>query len=651
MNEIVEGFWNALNLLIALDTELLTITFLSLRISSTAVLLAALIAVPAGIGAALVSFPGKNVLRSLLNTLMGFPPVVMGLFLYLLLSNQGPLGEWQLLYSPEAMIIVQFLLAFPIIMGVTLSSVESVDPTIRETAMALGASEPRAVWKVVVESQRNIVAGVILGFGRAISEVGAITIVGGNIRWQTRALTTGIVREVARGEYEFAIALGIILLSLSFLVTTGLTYLQIKECETSTILTLAIEVIVIVNLPLFENLANINSRTLLEIQLWLLLTIPIATLYVGKQIKSMSGDSRSRRIIVTTMAPILVIPWKFTLLTIILKGILFGLLLVVLLFPKLEWFTFHYRRTAGSLLLSTGILIQLYEAFFQLFVAIAIFALPVTASAFLIAVLWRYALQSMKNESQKKIMPRFSEINCKSLSKKFEEPEILNEISFSIKSGEIISILGPNGAGKTTILRILAGFLRPDEGEYEIQVCDNGSTTRLEEKKGWLRQNSTLVHQNPTIFDESVWKNLEFGLKSQNLSTMDRKARVIGALHQTGLEEFVQRDAKTLSSGEKQRLAFARGISLFPAILFIDEPTSNLDPANAKRVEDSLKILNEQGVTVVMATHNLFQARRLSDRVALLMDGKIIEAATVQEFFENPKDPRTLAFVRGDMVY
>lgn len=651
MNEIVEGFWKALTLLMALDTELLTITFLSLRVSSTAVLLAALIAVPAGIGIAFVRFPGKTVLRSLLNTFMGFPPVVMGLFLYLLLSNQGPLGEWKLLYSPEAMIIVQFLLAFPIIMGVTLSSVESVDLTVQETAMALGASESRAAWKVVVESQRNIVAGVILGFGRVISEVGAITIVGGNIRWQTRALTTGIVREVARGEYEFAIALGIILLSLSFLVTTGLTYLQIKECETSTILTLAIEVIIVVNLPLFENLANINSRILLEIQLWLLLTIPLATLYVGKQIKSMSYDSSSRRTIATTMAPILVIPWKFTPLTIILKGIVFGLLLVVFLFPRLNWFTFHYRRTAGSLLLSTGILIQLYEAFFQLFVTIAILTLPMTASALLIAVLWRYAFQNIKKERKKEIKPQFSEINCRGLSKKFEEPEILNEISFSVKSGEIVSILGPNGAGKTTLLRILAGFLSPDKGEYEIQVSNNGATTRLEEKKPWLRRNSTLVHQNPTIFDESVWKNLEFGLKSLKLSTVDRKARVISALHQTGLEEFAHRDAKTLSSGEKQRLAIARAISLFPTVLFIDEPTSNLDPVNAKRVEDSLKILNEQGVTVVMATHNLFQARRLSDRVALLMDGKIIEAAAVQEFFENPKDPRTLAFVRGDMVY
>ncbi|MHA2231609.1 MAG: ABC transporter permease, partial [Candidatus Hodarchaeales archaeon] len=496
MNEIVEGFWNALTLMMALDTELLTITFLSLRVSSTAVLLAALIAVPAGIGTALVRFPGKNVLRSLLNTFMGFPPVVMGLFLYLLLSNQGPLGDWKLLYSPEAMIIVQFLLAFPIIMGVTLSSVESVDFTVRETAMALGASEPRAVWKVVVESQRNIVAGVILGFGRAISEVGAITIVGGNIRWQTRALTTGIVREVARGEYKFAIALGIILLSLSFLVTTGLTYLQIKECETSTILTLAIEIIAVVNLPLFENLVDINSRTFLEIQLWLLLTIPLATLYVGKQIKSMSYDQRSRRTIASTMAPILVVPWKFTLLTILLKGILFGLLLAILLFPRLDWFSFHYRRTVGSLLLSTGILIQLYDVFFQLFVTIVILTLPMTGLVLLIAGLWRYTLQSMKNERQKKIMPQFSEINCRDLSKKFEEPEILNEISFSIKNGEILSILGPNGAGKTTLLRILAGFLRPDKGEYEIQVCDNGSTTRLEEKKPWLRRNSTLVHQN-----------------------------------------------------------------------------------------------------------------------------------------------------------
>lgn len=651
MQEIVEGFWKALTLLIALDTELLTITLLSLRVSSTAVVLAAIIAVPAGIGTALIKFPGKNILRTVLNTFMGFPPVVMGLFVYLMLSNQGPFGAFDLLYSPEAMIIVQFLLALPIIMGVTLTSVESVDEAIRETALALGASETRATWKVIIESQRNIVAGIILGFGRVISEVGAITIVGGNIRWQTRALTTGIVREIARGEYEFAIALGVILLLLSFLITSGLTYLQTKECEPSTILTLAVQIFIVVNLPLFGNLVDIESRTLLEIQLWLLLAIPLTTYYVGKLLEFMADSQRSQPLIATSIALILIIPWKLSLVTIILKGALLASFLLILISSRLSKLSFHSRRTAGSVLLSIGMVAQLYMALFELLAAAAVSILPIVISTLLIAILWRLVIQRAERKTEEDFSHQLSAIQCTDLSKRFEEPEILNCVSFSVRRGEVVSILGPSGAGKSTLMRILSGFLKPDDGEYEIQIERNSSPTPLQDKKLWLRQHSVLVHQNPIMFDESVSSNVEFGLKALMLSPTERKARIASALHQTGLQEFATRDARTLSSGEKQRLALARAIGLSPIVLFVDEPTSNLDPANVKRIEDSLKALNEQGVTVVMATHNLFQARRLSNRVVLLLDGKIIEDADVEKFFDNPNDPRTLAFIHGDMVY
>jgi tungstate transport system permease protein len=651
MQEIVDGFWNALRLLMDLDRELLTITLLSLRVSSTAVLLAAFMAVPAGIITALLRFPGKNLLRTLLNTFMGFPPVVMGLVVFLLLSNQGPLGEFNLLYSPEAMILVQFLLAFPIIMGVTLASIESVDQAIRETAMALGASETRAMWKVILESRRNIVAGIILAFGQAISEVGAITIVGGNVRWQTRALTTRIVRELPQGESEFAIALGIVLLSLSFLINIALTFLQTKDFQTSTILTLALETFFIVNLSLFRKIAGISSKELLDIQLWLLLTIPVTTYCVGKALEAMRERQQSYRTMGVSIALISLLPWRFSVITLLLKAALVILFLLILTSPHLDRLQFHDRRTLGSILLSLGVVAQLYDAFFPLLATVLLITLPMTISLLFLVTLWWVILQKREREKKERASAQFAEIRCSNLSKKFEEPDVLSRVSLQVRRGEIVSILGPSGAGKSTILRILSGFLKPDCGEYEIDVQANGSTVNLEDKRTWLRRNSTLVHQNPTMFDESAQKNIEFGLRNFSLPTKERESRLSNALHQTGLSKLASRDARTLSSGEKQRLALARAIGLSSPILFVDEPTSNLDPANVKRIEDSLKALNEQGTTIVMATHNLFQARRLSNRVVLLLDGKIIEAAAVQEFFDSPKDPRTLAFIRGDMVY
>ena len=171
-------------------------------------------------------FPGKNAIIIFLNTGMGLPPVVVGLFLYMLFSRSGPLGFLHLLYTPTAMIIAQFVLAFPIITALTQSAIVKVDPVIKLTAKTLGATPFQIALTVIKEARYGIFAGVIAGLGRVMAEVGAILIVGGNIAGYTRVMTTTIALETDKGNFELALALGIILLTLSFIINISLYLLQ-----------------------------------------------------------------------------------------------------------------------------------------------------------------------------------------------------------------------------------------------------------------------------------------------------------------------------------------------------------------------------------------------------------------------------------------
>lgn len=226
MNLILEGLVKAFWLIVSFDREVYEIMFLSLKVSGIAVLIGALLGVPSGATIGLKEFFGKRFLVSIVNTLMGLPPVVVGLLVYLLLSTSGPLGVFQLLYTPEAMIIAQLIMVIPIVMGVTISSVSSVGKAIREKALSLGATNWQMTLKVLREGRLGILTALIVSFGAAISEVGAVMIVGGNIRWATRVLTTAIVFETELGEFGLAIALGLILLLLAFTINWILTYLQ-----------------------------------------------------------------------------------------------------------------------------------------------------------------------------------------------------------------------------------------------------------------------------------------------------------------------------------------------------------------------------------------------------------------------------------------
>ncbi len=226
MPSIIEGFAAAFRLIVSLNTELLRIILLSLQVSGTALLLATILGLPVGAFLSLRRVPLRGVFLSLLNTGMGLPPVAAGLFLYLFLSRSGPLGFLGLLYTPTAMIIAQCLLAFPIVASLSQAAIANVDPVIRQAALTLGATPFQESLAVVKEARYSIMAGLMAGLGRVMAEVGAIIIVGGNIAGYTRVMTTTIALETDKGNFELAIALGIILLTISFSITVALRFFQ-----------------------------------------------------------------------------------------------------------------------------------------------------------------------------------------------------------------------------------------------------------------------------------------------------------------------------------------------------------------------------------------------------------------------------------------
>ncbi len=213
---IFEALKEALRLLLTLDSSVVAIMLRSLQVTLSALLLSMALGIPAGTALALVRFRGQRIVAALVYTGMGFPPVVVGLVVYLLLSRSGPLGELAWLFSVRAMIIAQTILATPVIMGITMSSVRGVDPALRHQVRALGATRWQVVRAIVSEARFGIVVGIAAGFGSIVSEVGAVMLVGGDIEGHTRVLTTAIVLETRRGRFAVALALGIILMGLVF---------------------------------------------------------------------------------------------------------------------------------------------------------------------------------------------------------------------------------------------------------------------------------------------------------------------------------------------------------------------------------------------------------------------------------------------------
>ena len=226
MSLLVEALRQAASLLVGGDGEIWGILWLSLRVSATATAIALALGIPFGALLALARFPGRGLVVSAVNTGMGLPPVVVGLFVSLLLWRSGLLGVWEILYTPTAIVIAQAVIATPIVTGITLAAVQSVPERFRLQLVALGASRLQMVWVVLREARLPMLAAVMAGFGGIISEIGASMMVGGNIKGQTRTLTTAMVLETGKGNFDVAIALAILLLVLIFLVNWALTAIQ-----------------------------------------------------------------------------------------------------------------------------------------------------------------------------------------------------------------------------------------------------------------------------------------------------------------------------------------------------------------------------------------------------------------------------------------
>jgi len=231
------------------------------------------------------------------------------------------------------------------------------------------------------------------------------------------------------------------------------------------------------------------------------------------------------------------------------------------------------------------------------------------------------------------------------VTKLYGQREVLHLDHLEIPRGEVTCIVGPNGAGKSSLLRLLNFLESPTSGQITFSGQPINGHVALP-----LRRRVTTVFQRPILLSGSVRDNVAYGLKLRGEREVG--VRVDQVLEIVGLSQFARASVKTLSGGEAQRVALARAIVIEPEVLLLDEPTANLDPYNGSLIEKIIGELNrERGMTIVVVTHNVFQAKRLAHQVAFLLGGKEIEVAPAERFFSTPTDPRTAAFVRGEMVY
>lgn len=233
------------------------------------------------------------------------------------------------------------------------------------------------------------------------------------------------------------------------------------------------------------------------------------------------------------------------------------------------------------------------------------------------------------------------------LVKEYTGRRVLEIPQLDIRRGEAFALVGPSGSGKSTLLRLLNFLETPSSGTITFEDIEFHPDIEVPLE---VRRRVTTVFQRPVLLDQTVWENVTYGLHLRGLKDSADSTRAV--LEQVGLIHLARQPARTLSGGEAQRVALARAMVLQPDVLLLDEPTANLDPYNVGLIEDIVRELNkERGTTLVLVTHNVFQARRLASQVALLLEGKLVEVAGVEAFFQSPKDPRTAAFMRGEMVY
>ena len=233
------------------------------------------------------------------------------------------------------------------------------------------------------------------------------------------------------------------------------------------------------------------------------------------------------------------------------------------------------------------------------------------------------------------------------VAKVYEGRQVLDIPDLEIEPSEVFGLVGPSGAGKSTFLRLLNFLEPPTRGSIHYRGVEFSADREPDLD---LRRKVTTVFQRPMLLNRSVRANVAFGLRLRG--QRDNNQEIERVLEKVGLLEFADERARILSGGEAQRVALARAMVIEPDVLLLDEPTANLDPYNVGLIEAIIQDLNQtQGITTVLVTHNVFQARRLAHRAALMLEGRLIEVSDVEGFFNAPRDPRTVAFVEGRMVY
>jgi tungstate transport system ATP-binding protein len=489
MNTLADSLQLAFQLIAGLDAELLRIVTLSLQVSGTACAVGAVFGLWLGAWLAVARFRGHGLLVWLVNTLLALPPVVVGLLVYLLLSRSGPLGSLGILFTPPAMVVAQSVLVVPLIAALSLRLVRSAWADGGDQLRSLGAGPVRSALLLLLHERLGVLTVLLTAFGRAVAEVGAVMIVGGNIAGVTRVMTTAIALETSKGDLPLALALGLVLLGVVGVVNGLVGLLQMPRRRRAT-------------------------------------PLPAAT----------AVPPRQRAVVARVAAEPLV---------------------------TLQQVTVDFDGTVA-----------------------------------------------------------------------------LRDASLTLRRGECVALVGANGSGKTTLLRLLHGLI-PGSGGVERHALQPEGRAPT----------AAMLFQRPFLLSLTVRQNMLLGLWLRGVPAPERPARCADALRRVGLETFAQRPARALSGGQQQRLALARAWALQPDILYLDEPTASLDPGAKREIEALIEEIHASGVTVVMATHNLGQVKRLATRVVYLEAGRLVVDLPVDAFFGGPLPADAEQFLRGELPW